>query len=139
MKIKELQTKIADALNGCEELVQGSCRAIVEDSMTVASDIQKQLQTVKGVAIVVMTPTFTRNGSRADGLPVEAQLTIQCVEVPEHNRLQTGRLTALDAAEIVASALDSNELNFVRIAQTADAQTRSIIVQVDFNVSIILN
>ncbi|MBR2920328.1 MAG: hypothetical protein IKC27_03115 [Kiritimatiellae bacterium] len=139
MKIKELQTKIADALNGCEELVQGSCRAIVEDSMTVASDIQKQLQTVKGVAIVVMTPTFTRNGSRADGLPVEAQLTIQCVEVPEHNRLQSGRLTALDAAEIVASALDSNELNFVRIAQTADAATRSIIVQVDFNVSIILN
>lgn len=139
MKIKDLQKKIADALNGCEELVQGSCRAIVEDSMTVASDIQKQLQTVKGVAIVVMTPTFTRNGSRADGLPVEAQLTIQCVEVPEHNRLKTGRLTALDAAEIVASSLDSNELNFVRIAQTADAATRSIIVQVDFNVSIILN
>ena len=139
MKIRDLQKKIAEALNGCEELVQGSCRAIVEDSMTVALDIQKQLQTVKGVAIVVMTPTFTRNGSRADGLPVEAQLTIQCVEVPEHNRLQTGRLTALAAAEIVASSLDSNELNFVRIAQTADATTRSIIVQVDFNVSIILN
>jgi hypothetical protein len=139
MKIRDLQKKIADALNGCEELVQGSCRAIVEDSMTVALDIQKQLQTVKGVAIVVMTPTFTRNGSSPDGLPVEAQLTIQCVEVPEHNRLQTGRLTALDAAEIVASSLDSNELNFVRIAQTADAPTRSIIVQVDFNVSIILN
>lgn len=139
MKIKELQKKIADALNGCEELVQGSCRAIVEDSMTVALDIQKQLQTVKGVAIVVMTPTFTRNGSRPDSLPVETQLTIQCVEVPEQNRLQTGRMTALDAAEIVASSLDSNELNFVRIAQTADAATRSIIVQVDFNVSIILN
>lgn len=139
MKIKDLQKKIADALNGCEELVQGSCRAIVEDSMTVALDIQKQLQTVKGVAIVVMTPTFTRNGSRPDGLPVETQLTIQCVEVPEQNRLQTGRMTALDAAEIVASSLDSNELNFVRIAQTADAATRSIIVQVDFNVSIILN
>lgn len=139
MKIKELQKKIADALNGCEELMQGSCRAIVEDSMTVALDIQKQLQTVKGVAIVVMTPTFTRNGSRPDGLPVETQLTIQCVEVPEQNRLQTGRMTALDAAEIVASSLDSNELNFVRIAQTADAATRSIIVQVDFNVSIILN
>lgn len=139
MKIRDLQKKIADALNGCEELVQGSCRAIVEDSMTVALDIQKQLQTVKGVAIVVMTPTFTRNGSRADGLPVEAQLTIQCVEVPEHNRLQSGRLTALGAAEIVASSLDSNELNFVRIAQTGDAATRSIIAQVDFNVSIILN
>jgi hypothetical protein len=139
MKIRDLQQKIADALNGCEELVQGSCRAIVEDSMTVALDIQKQLQTVKGVAIVVMTPTFTRNGSNPNGLPVEAQLTIQCVEVPEHNRLQPGRLTALDAAEIVASSLDSNELNFVRIAQTADAATRSIIVQVDFNVSIILN
>jgi hypothetical protein len=44
-KIKDLQKKIADALNDCE-----------------------------------------------------AQLTIQCVEVPKHNRLQTGRLTALDAA-----------------------------------------
>lgn len=114
MKIKELQKKIADALNGCEELVQGSCRAIVEDSMTVALDIQKQLQTVKGVAIVVMTPTFTRNGARTDGLPVEAQLTIQCIEVPEHNRLQTGRLTALDAAAIEDFFSNTSKLEYLR-------------------------
>lgn len=61
-----------------------------------------------------MTPTFTRNGSRADGLPVEAQLTIQCVEVPEHNRLQTGRLTALDAAKIEDFFSNTSKLEYLR-------------------------
>lgn len=61
-----------------------------------------------------MTPTFTRNGSRADGLPVEAQLTIQCVEVPEHNRLQTDRLTALDAAEIEDFFSNTSKLEYLR-------------------------
>ena len=67
MKIKELQKKIADALNGVEELIQGGCKAIVEDSMTVIADVQKQLQLNKGVAIIVLTPKATGAGRTADG------------------------------------------------------------------------
>jgi hypothetical protein len=37
MKIRELQQKIADALNGVEELIQGGCKAFAENSMTVMS------------------------------------------------------------------------------------------------------
>ena len=135
MKIKELQKKIADALNGCEELVQGSCKALVEDSMTVALDIQKHLQTVKGVALVVTTPALTRDGA-CDGISVEAALTVQCVEIPEMNRRQPGHITALAAAEIVAHLLDSRQISFMRMSQSADPLTRSIIVNVDFNLTI---
>lgn len=73
-------------------------------------DLQKKIAD----AFVVMTPTFTRNGSRTDGLPVEAQLTIQCVEVPEHNRLQSRRLTTLDAAEIEDFFSNTSKLEYLR-------------------------
>ena len=32
MTIREIQKKIADALNGVEELVQGGCKALAEDA-----------------------------------------------------------------------------------------------------------
>lgn len=133
MKIYELQKRIVDALNGVEELIQGGCKAIVEDSMTVIADVQKQLQTVKGVTMVVMTPSLTRNGSAANGIPTEAQLSIQCIEIPELNRRQSSHLTALDAACVAAYALDSSNISFSRISQSANPSTGAITVTADFN------
>lgn len=139
MKIKELQQRIADALNGCEELVQGGCKAIVEDSQTVIDDVQRHTATVRGVAVVVTTPDFSLTGSNPDGLPVQVRVVINCIEIPELSRKRAGNLTALDAAELIAAELDSGEINFVRIAQSADTMSRSITATAEFVTSVFLN
>lgn len=138
MKIKEFQTKIADALNTVEELLQGGCKAFAEDSLSIVHDVETQLQQVSGVAIVVTTPHLTRNGCAADALPCDGALEIRCIELPALNRENTGNLTALDAAEIVASALDGEEFNFNSIDQRIDERTGTITATVSFNTSIYL-
>ena len=135
MKIKELQEKIADALNGVEELVQGGCKAFAEDSMTVQNDIHQQLAGKGGVAICIVTPTVSKSGERMDGIAAEYALAIQCSEKPELNRKMSGHLTALDAAEVVAASLDGEQFSFIDIRQTADAATRTVTATVNLNFS----
>lgn len=135
MKIRELQQKIADALNGVEELVQGGCRAFAEDSMTVLNDIAQQLTSKAGVAICIVTPTVTKNGEAAGGIAAEFAVAVQCSEKPELNRKQPGHMTALDAAEIVALSLDGEQFSFVDIRQTGDAATRTVTATANFNFS----
>lgn len=136
MNIREFQKKVADALNGCEELVQGGCKAIAEDSMSVISDVQTQLQQAAGVAVVVTTPSLTRNGCAPATIPCDAKLSVKALEIPALNREQPGHLTALDAAEIVAQALDGEQFNFTGISQTADQRSGALTVTIDFNTTI---
>ena len=136
MKIRELQQKIADALNGVEELVQGGCKAFAEDSMTVQNDIHQQLAGKGGVAICIVTPTVSKSGQRMDGIAAEYALAIQCSEKPELNRKKgSSHLTALDAAEIVALCLDGDQFSFVDIRLTGDQATRTVTATVNFNFS----
>lgn len=135
MKIKELQEKIAEALNGVEELVQGGCKAFAENSMTVMNDIAQQLTSKAGVAICIVTPTVAKNGCAKLGIAAEFALAIQCSEKPELNRKMSGHLTALDAATIVALALDGEQFSFVDIRQTGDAATRTVTATVNLNFS----
>lgn len=136
MKIKEFQQQIADALNGVESLIQGGCKAIAEDSLSVIADVEQQLQQAAGVAVVVTTPSLTRNGCAYDGLPCDAKLSIKCIELPALNRVIAGHLTAMDAAETVARTLDGSEFNFSSISQTADRQTGILTATVEFNITI---
>ena len=62
-EIKEQQEKIAEALNGVEEIVQGGCKAFAEDSMTVVNDTAQQLTSKADVAICIVTPTVKLNFS----------------------------------------------------------------------------
>ena len=136
MKIRELQQKIADALNGVEELVQGGCMAFAEDSMTVQNDIHQQLAGKGGVAICIVTPTVSKSGQRMDGIAAEYALAIQCNEKPELNRKKgSTHLTALDAAEIVAASLDGDQFTFVDIRLTGDQATRTVTATVNLNYS----
>ena len=135
MKIRELQQKIADALNGVEELVQGGCRAFAEDSMTVQNDISQQLTRKASVAICIVTPTATKNGAASGGIAAECAVAVQCSEKPELNRKKPGHLTALDAAEIVALSLDGEQFSFVDIRQTGDQATRTVTASANFNFS----
>lgn len=139
MKIKEFQQQIADALNGVESLIQGGCKAIAEDSLSVIADVEQQLQQAAGVAVVVTTPGLTRNGCAAGSIPCEARLAVKCIEIPALNRAQPGRLTALDAAEIVARILDGGRLNFTAMNQTADDHAGVLTVSIEFNTTIIIN
>lgn len=138
MKIKEFQTKIADALNTVEELLQGGCKAFAEDSLSIVHDVETQLQQASGVAIVVTTPRLTRSGCAEGSIPCDGALEIRCIELPALNRGVSGNLTALDAAEIIAGALDGEQFNFSSIDQRIDERTGTITVTVSFNTSLYL-
>ena len=136
MKIREFQQKIADALNGVAELVQGGCKALAEDTLSIVNDVALQLPTNSSVAIVVTTPKLTRNGCAAGTIPADTRLAIRCIEKPAQNREDPGHLTALDAAEIVAQCLDGEQINFAEIAQTSDQRTGTLTAEVTFNTEI---
>ena len=117
MKIREFQEYIKDRLNGLEALVNGNCRAFAEDTRTVY-DESAQFMSEGGVAVVVVTPKFARNGCSADGIPCDSRLLIRCMEKPPVAAENSNALRALDAAEIVAHALDSDGFLFQDIDQT---------------------
>lgn len=116
MKIRELQEYLRDRLNAVEALVQGGCKAFSEDTRTVY-DESAQFISEGGVAVVVVTPKFARNGCRADGIPCDARLLVRCMEKPPLAE-SSNAMRALDAAEIVAHALDSDVFLFQDIDQT---------------------
>lgn len=117
MKILELQEYLKDRLNEVEALVQGGCKAFAEDTRTVY-DESAQFMSGGGVSVVVVTPKFARNGSSADGIPCDSRLLIRCMEKPPVAAENSNALRALDAAEIVAHALDSDVFLFQDIDQT---------------------
>ena len=117
MKIRELQEYLRDRLNAVEALVQGGCKAFSEDTRTVY-DESAQFISEGGVAVVVVTPKFARNGCSADGIPCDARLLVRCMEKPPLAAKNSNALRALDAAEAVAHALDSDVLQFQDIDQT---------------------
>ena len=153
MKIKEFQKKIADALNGVEELIQGGCKAFAEDSREVYTESDPWVQQGR-VAVVVVTPEMQRNGANiirrageqaeqgeeSEGasiaIPSETQLLIQCSEKPAVARAQPGVMTALDAAEIVMHALDGSQFCWISTRQTIDRQAGVLTATVTFNTSI---
>ncbi len=138
MTIREIQKKVADALNGVEELVQGGCKAIAADSNDVFFEVKQSLE-AGNVCILVDTPKVTRSASGcAYGIPVEMQLAVQCAERPDLNRDTPGHLTAIDAAEIVAHALDGEQFDFASIEQWAEDRTRTVTATATFGFNPIL-
>jgi len=139
MKIRELQQRIADALNGVETLVQGGCKALAEDALDIMHTIDAQLAQAGGVVLVVTTPNVRRDaGGEERGLAVGMTVKVNCIEIPATNREQPGHLTALDAAEIVAHALDGVTFGFAGIEQYADAHSGTVTAAVTFDISTIL-
>ncbi len=123
MKIRELQEYLRDRLNAVEALVQGGCKAFSEDTRTVY-DESAQFIREGGVAVVVVTPRFSRNGCCAGGIPCESRLLVRCVELPPLAASGSNVIRALDAAEIVAHELDSDAIQLQEIEQTS-SQDRS--------------
>ena len=79
---------------------------------------------------------MARNGCAAGVIPADTRLAIRCIELPALNRENPGHLTALDAAEQVAQALDGEQFNFAEIAQTSDQRTGTLTAEVIFNTTI---
>lgn len=138
MKIKEFQEAIAKELNTLDELVQGGCKAFAEDSRKVYKESDKHIQEGK-IAVVVVTPDMQRNGDTPGALPAETQLLIQCSEKPAVARVQSGVITALDAAEIVMHALDGSQFCWLSTRQTIDRQTGVLTATVTFATTIHLS
>lgn len=136
-KILEFQRAVAARLNGVEALALGGCKALAEDALDAVSLVAEQLDAAGGVAVVVTTPRLDRDGCAADCVPCEARLDVRCVERPALNRESPSHLTALDAAALVAAALDGPEFGFRSIDQRADeargtlAATASFVTRID--------
>ena len=128
MTVTEFQREIADRLNADETLRKGGCNAFAEDAQDLYFEVARQLDEACGVAIVVSTPEGERLGDDEDGsvlfeLPA---LEIVCTEKPGVNRTQPENFTALRAALRAALLLDSDELQFQRYRQEADAQAGTL-------------
>lgn len=138
MTLKELQLKIAEALNADETLMQGGCRAFAEDSHDVVQEVATHLHEVGGVALVVLTPSADRNGCSPKGLPASIEsLAVAAIEIPAVNRLDPSRMTALQAAQRVAHLLDGRELAWRSLRQDPSPDG-SLTVRAEFQTSIML-
>lgn len=121
MTIRGLQLQIQEVLNNFEELLQGGCKAFIEDVRTVYDEAKQHIDE-GGVALVVVTPDFTRAGSGVgeEGLPFEGDVLVRCMERPPISAAQGDVIRALDAAEIVSHILDGEVLEWTSIRQTHD-------------------
>ena len=138
MTIRDLQQKIADALNGVEELVQHGCKVFAEDMLTTQDALNNAVATAGRIAVVVVTPRFERDASGcADGFPAGCDLRVACIEAPSQRGRHNG-FTALDAAEAVAHALDSDSIEWRSIDQTADERRGVVTATAEFGLTIIL-
>jgi hypothetical protein len=136
MTIFELQKLLTDDLNDIEALVQSGCKAFAEDTRSVYNEAE-QFVSSGGVALVVVTPRLNRVGGNADnGIPVEGDILIRCIErAPLATK--RGNLRALDAAEIVAHSLDDDTFEFKSIEQ-AVTSPETITATVTFSCSFLL-
>lgn len=138
MTALDFQMEVAKRLNGVEALVKGGATAFPEDALDVLAQVREQLETAGGVAVVVTTPRLERNGSAAGAIPCAARLDVRCVERPATNRENPAHMTALDAAAIVARALDGDEFGFRSIDQRADERTGALTATASFDAVIYL-
>ena len=138
MTLRQLQRQIAETLNDDEALRQGGCRAFAEDSHDVVQEVATHLQQAGGVALVVLTPSAERNGSSPRGLPARLDgVAVSAVEVPALNRLDTARMTALQAAQRAAHLLDGRTLEWRSIRQDA-APDGTVTARAEFGISVML-
>ncbi len=138
MTIRDLQKQIADVLNGVEALVQHGCKVFAEDMLTTQNDLNNAVATAGRIAVVVVTPRFERDASGCDGgLPAGCELRVACIEAPSLRGRRNG-FTALDAAEAVAHALDSESIEWRSIEQTADERRGVVTATATFGFNPIL-
>ena len=138
MTVRELQAEIAAVLNGVEALVQHGCKVFAEDMLTTQDALNNAVATAGRIAVVVVTPRFERDASGcADGFPAGCELRVACIEAPPQRGRRNG-FTALDAAEAVAHALDSDSIEWRSIDQTADERRGVVTATAEFGLTIIL-
>ena len=114
---------------------------MAEDSLSINADLSKQLQTLKGVALVVMTPGCKIIGGGTPGyIAVEIpELTVSCVEQPTLNRAKPDAVTALEAAQIVAAILGGHSCQFQSLRQSSDETTGSLAASAVFSTTLMLS
>ena len=134
MTIREAQQAVADIINADETIAAGGGKAFVENSMTLDNDLATQINTLKGVAIVVVTPALDRSGVSSGAIPCDTRLDVKCMEMPALRRTRgAGALSALDIAERVATLLDGEKYNFASIRETIDRQSGILTATATFN------
>ena len=123
MTLKEIQDDARDALNADEALRAGGCEAISEMALDLQAALGRRLSQMKGVAMVVGTPSANAMGAAPAGLQIPVvidELSVTCMEIPAINRTRPGAMTALEAAERAAWLLRAGNVAFLKISQSSD-------------------
>lgn len=137
MTIKSFQTLVKDEINTLASLREGGALGLIEDDLALVDKIRAQL--LSGVAVVVTTPTYTRDGIPSAGISAGGELVIQCMEQRAHLRNKPGAITAIDAAEAIMFKLDGfMSLHFKDIKSSVDRDTGILTVSVTFSFSVVL-
>ncbi len=137
MTINSFQTLVKDEINTLASLREGGALGLIEDDLALVDKIRAQL--LCGVAVVVTTPTYTRDGIPSAGVSVGGDMAIKCMEQRAHLRNKPGAITAIDAAEAIMFKLDGfMSLHFKDIKSSVDRDTGILTVSVTFSFSVIL-
>ena len=137
MTTKELQLALVARINEIAELRAANALALPENDLAIMDKVTNQLK--RGVAVVVVTPDMERDGSNTTaGMPASSEVLVRCEEVRTLNRTNPDAITALDAADLVRSKLDSATLRWQRTSQRLDRNTGRILVTATFSTSVFL-
>ena len=137
--INDFQHEIKNKILTIEDLQLDFIRVICEDTATVRPEFERAVSEVGGIAVVISTPEFSRDGCNTIGIPASTRLAIRISEKPALNReAMNHELTALDVAYIVATQLNCRDAQFHSMSQEADSAGETVTVTIHFDASIML-
>lgn len=134
----EIQNYVIDLLKDNQKLVKGGCEFFAEDTHDVY-DRAKVCASAGKLAVVVVSPKFTKNGACEDKIPVDGTLLVRVVEAAALVAEHPDYLRALDAAWIIAGLLDSPTIDFIDVDQTADPKGELYTATASFHVQTSIN
>jgi len=131
---KEFQQEVADALNDDAWMIAHRCRAVAEDADDVETAIEEQMNTARGVSLVIRTPAGRFLGDEgADTVRINADpLQIQIVEIPALNRAEPGGTSALGCLARLIHALRQPGWAFTGYRQYASPDGSAQAITADF-------
>lgn len=102
-----IQSAVLDLLrsSSCARLAEAGFECLAENKGDIAAAVDAAVARV-GACAMVATPSFKSESEASRAIVGTADVIVQVFETPAVNRSRAGFLTALDAAELVAAALN---------------------------------
>lgn len=102
-----IQSAVLDLLRSpsCARLAEAGFECLAENKGDIAAAVEAAVAR-SGACAMVATPSFKSESEASRSIVGTADVIVQVFETPAVNRARAGFVTALDAAELVAAALN---------------------------------